>query len=72
MLIQQMLDEVKRPEIQLVTEKEVKQVSRRVWKRLKESLSSLEALTLEKVESVVESNVIEYDDEDDEEILMLL
>lgn len=72
MLIQQMLDEVKRPEIQVVTEKEVKQVSRRVWKRLKESLSSLEALTLEKVESVVESNVIEYDDEDDEEILMLL
>lgn len=72
LLIQQMLDEVKRPEIQVVTAKEVKQVSRRVWKRLKESLSSLEALTLEKVETVVESNVIEYDDEDDEELLMLL
>lgn len=72
LVIQQMLDEVKRPEVQVVTAKEVKQVSRRVWKRLKESLSSLEALTLEKVETVVESNVIEYDDEDDEELLMLL
>jgi hypothetical protein len=72
MLIQQMLDEVKRPEIQVVTEKEVKQVSRRVWKKIKESLSTLEALTLEKVETVVKSNVIEYDDEDDEELLMLL
>lgn len=72
LLIQQMLDEVKRPEVQVVTAKEVKQVSRRVWKRLKESLSSLEALTLEKVETVVQSNVIEYDDEDDEELLMLL
>lgn len=72
LLIQQMLDEVKRPEVQVVTGKEVKQVSRRVWKKLRESLSSLEALTLEKVETVVESNVIEYDDEDDEELLMLL
>jgi hypothetical protein len=72
LLIQQMLDEVKRPEVQVVTAKEVRQVSRKVWKRLKETLSSLEALTLDKVQEVVESNVIEYDDEDDEEILMLL
>ncbi len=72
LLIQQMLNEVKRPEVQVVSEREVKQISRKVWKRLKESLSSLEALSLETVQEVVESDVIEYDDEDDEEILMLL
>ena len=71
LLIQQMLNEVKRPEVQVVNEKEVKQISRKVWKRLKESLSNLEALSLETVQEVVESNLIEYDDEDDE-LLMLL
>lgn len=70
--IQQLLNEVKRPEVQVVDEKEVKQISRKVWKRLKESLAGLEALTLDRVEDVIEQTAIQMDDEDDEELLLLL
>jgi hypothetical protein len=59
-----------RAEVQVVEKEDVKQISRKLWKRLRETDSALDALTLKQVDAVVQDATIEYDE--DEELVMLL
>ena len=60
----------KRSEVQIVEKEDVKQISRKLWKRLRETYSALDALTFKQVDAVVQNATIEYDE--DEELVMLL
>lgn len=68
MLLQQLTPA--RSEVQVVEKEDVKQISRKLWKRLREADSALDALTLKQVDAVVQDATIEYDE--DEELVMLL
>lgn len=68
-LLQQLIPA--RSEVQVVEKEDVKQISRKLWKRLRETDSALDALTLKQVDAVVQNATIEYD-EDDELVMLLL
>jgi hypothetical protein len=61
----------KRAEVQIVNKDDVKQISRNLWKRLRDTDSALDALTFKQVDSVVQEATIEYDEDDDLVMLLL-
>ena len=67
-MIQGMLEEVERSDVEIDDGEAVKKVSRRVWKQLKESNAQLD-FTLKELQSKVA--IQEIDDEDDIALLML-
>jgi hypothetical protein len=69
LLLQQLTP--KRSEVQIVNKDDVKQISRKLWKRLKDTDSALDALTLQQVDMVVQEATIEYDEDDDLVMLLL-
>jgi hypothetical protein len=69
LLLQQLMP--KRSDVQIVEKKDVRQISRKLWKRLRETNAALESLTLERVDNIVQQSTIDYDEDDDLVMLLL-
>jgi hypothetical protein len=69
LLLQQLMP--KRSDVQVVEKHDVRQISRKLWKRLRETNAALESLTLERVDNIVQQSTIDYDEDDDLVMLLL-